>query len=151
MIRPLRKLHLRVVLALGPVVVVLYVVALGARPPAPVADLEELLVAPAKIEAHSLVWSTTGVAGWWEETPPTVTVEVAEDLVSPEMLLYCARTASGDELPPGAWMLGEIRPGERRRVLLPGGCAPGDEILLFSLGHGAVLARAPLPPKGGAP
>ncbi len=144
-IRPLRRLHGVLVATLGCGVAVLYGFALGARTPIPAADLDGLLTPPAQVSARPLAWSISGVVGWWEETPAAVvTVEVSPDLVSPEMLLYCARSSTGESLPTGAWALGAIRPGERRRFALPGGCAPGDELLLFSLGHGLVLGRAQL-------
>ncbi len=80
-------------------------------------------------------------------TPTAVEPEALEDLRVPEPLVYCAPAGAPiDVLPETATLLGRLAGTGVRRFALP---APhrdsGGTLLLYSLGHGAVIAGAALP------
>lgn len=153
MIRPLRRLHRRVMVLLAIVVPATIAVAVGTRPDPVVATalptaarsldtLPELarwpdLFAPVPLTVRLL---GAGVG-------PLVEVRAVGDLAVPEPLIYLsAGTATTGALPADARLLGVLDDrGEVRGALSPPDGLPARTVWLYSLGRSEVVAVAVLP------
>jgi hypothetical protein len=80
------------------------------------------------------------------ESAPVVELSPARDLLEPTPLVYWADAGDPDRLPPGAVLLGRLGGREPVRLSLPArALARPGRLYLYSLGHGRIVASAPLP------
>lgn len=147
MIRPLRRRHLWMVAGMAAVVAPLALAALASRPAAPLQPgLPVGLVAPPAAAAGEGVELPT--------SPPlmlrpaaagTLVAEAASPLEGADLLLYWAPVEAGAAL-ADAYLLGPVRGGERQLFALPEeSTGRAGSVVLYSLGHGEVVATTPWP------
>jgi hypothetical protein len=148
MIQPLRSVHRGVVVTLAFVLPVILVAALSARHRA------LPLVAPAKqvpasvrlLSSSDRLWQTHAIQTAFyadSNTPESlyVTLQPAQDLGEPDLLLYWATSQpSGDSLPAGAKLLGTF--AADKIFALPRDLARGGHLVLYSLAHQSVVDTA---------
>jgi hypothetical protein len=154
LIRPLRRRHPWMVGAVAAIVAPLYLAALATRPqPVIQQGLPVGLSEPAA--------AVSGAGLELPTTPPirvrpaaAGTIEVAAEgfVEGADLLLYWMSPEDGRSLSE-AYLLGALRGGERQLFALPGEqIGAVGFLVLYSLGHGEEIARAPWPPEpGGAP
>lgn len=161
MIAACRRAHRRIHAGLWPVVFVLVAVALFTRRPvdAPtdwpafLAEAERARAtaasgAAAKREIGPL-WSRDDAFGAWPArlalfADGTLELRPRRPLDRPELLLYWIPGAfTGDELPDDARLLGRVTGTHAQRFASP---ANGGSLVVYSLGHGAIVASARLEP-----
>lgn len=154
MIAPLRRRHrwtaLLLLVLFLPALLVL-VLASRPRPTVAFAVPEALVAEPA---AGEVIFEDPELLG-----PVAVRVlrggvlELAASapLARPDVLVYWSAEAPAKAVPAGAYLLGPL--GDRpRRFPLPAEAAGVDgHLVLFSLGHGEILATGALPAAGGVP
>lgn len=167
MIAALRRAHRRLHAALWPVAFAVVVAALATRRPvdAPsdwpafLARVEQARTtatgrAGSTSESRPL-WSRDDAFGAW---PARLTVygdgqlelRPRRPLDRPELLLYWIPGAlDGDRLPGDARLLGRVTGTHAQRFSLPRGGGAGS-LVLFSLGHGTIVASARLEPAARA-
>lgn len=152
MIRPLRVRHRRVVLTLAIVTPLLFAAGLATRRPIP---LSTDGATPPEADRHrdaeivdrdESAWGDLPILTDWLGGPgAAVRLEVTEPLRQPDLLLYWDPEPAGDRLSDSALLLGPV--GGRRRASwdVP---APveGGRLVLYSLGHGEIVASAAPPP-----
>ena len=148
MIQPLRTVHRGVFVTLALVLPVILVVALSAR------HRGLPLGAPAKqipasvqlLNSYGRLWQTHAIqtAFYADSNTPEglyVTLEPAQELGEPDLLLYWAATQpSGDSLPAGAKLLGAF--AADKTFALPRDLARGGHLVLYSLAHQSVVDTA---------
>ena len=162
MIRPLRRRHLWLVGALAVVVAPLFVAALAVRPAPAIQPALPAGMAPAAAigddhpgsSALPAAAAPSAVRAELPTTPPIRlrpmaggAIEASGDgsVEGADLLLYWAPADGGRSL-ADAHLLGALRGGERQLLRLPAAAAGADGVLiLYSLGHGDELARAPWP------
>ncbi len=156
MIRPLRRRHLLAFAALSLALPLAFVLSLTSRQPSPANDdLSELAEhAPAAspggapgMTSWEGVFGTLSLAGGSGQ-PQTVEVGPVPDLRRPDVLLYWSPSAPtrGGRLPAESVLLGRFDRDTGGRYALPHGIVGrGGAFILFSLGHGEVVAVAGVP------
>lgn len=162
MIAPLRRRHRLMLTTLAIVVPVGYVVALAARPDAPITpelptalagttvgatagevdhDFGELFTDPAIV-----VRAGSDGSRWWIELDPRSAVS------RPEALVYWSEAPAADRLPEDAYLIGSLAGNRARTFTLPvEALGRAGHLVLYSLGHQEVFASASLPAVGHAP
>ena len=160
MIAPLRRRHLRLVVALAIVAPVVLLAALDARPPAATTDSIPAALAerdprpsssPDFESSEVFEHQNLRLRAWLQSDGAILSLEAESPLTAPDLLLYGSPQAaeSGASLPAGAVFLAAVPGhGERAFVVPPG--APTDHLLLFSLAWGQVVDSVARPYEGSA-
>lgn len=160
MIAPLRARHRRAFTVLALALPALYLLALRARPDRPTMAATALPGAAPQTAASAA--SGAPPVPLFPDLEIDVRLLAAGTVLeldpramprAPDVLVYWRRPergaasgGSGGDLPDDAVLLGALAP-RARRYPLP---APGGTVLLYSLGHRTVIARAALPASVGA-
>ncbi len=148
MIRPLRRRHLWLVAAVTAITVPLYLAALAARPaPVPASDLPPALAAPPAASGPAVELTSSPVLrARAMQGGRAVQLELEGAFESPAPLLYWVPGGEGLD---GGRLLGAVGGDRRQRFELPAAADGPGFLVVYSLGHGAELARAAWPPAVG--
>ncbi len=149
MIRPLRRAHRVIWTLLAIALPAGYLIALQARPGAPLSAAPAAAAGPGAPvgEVHGLL-DDVGVRArvWTGDDGPVLELWPARDLQRPDVLVYWSPIAAHDALPERAHLIGRLAGTQRRRMSLPRNAAARDgHVYLYSLGHQALVASGPLP------
>ncbi len=160
MIRPLRRLHRRVIAVLAVVVPVVFALGLAARRPNPRSALPAALTPPslALLDVGSLghLWPGLEIEvrlGFDRSEParPVLVLIPASPPEAPDPLVYWAPEGAAPSLPAGAVLLGSLAGTAPQTFQLPAEAAAGTgSVLLYSPAWGKVMAAAPLPTAAAA-
>lgn len=149
---PLRRRHAAMITALALVLPVAFATAIATREAPAVA--RELALEPRAVRALEPLDAGQGEltilqranGPRWQARHDATRIAIAQldGAEAPDLLAYWApREAGGDELATDAVLLGPLSTGERT-FARPG---DGGVLVLFSLAHGEVVARASLEPR----
>ena len=144
MIAPLRQRHRWMFIGLTAVLPALVAAAWLQRPTMPTSSLPGELLASASGDELA-----SGDAGFADHRAQlsrfdsSIELLVQDPLRAPDVLAYLSSAGtSGDALPPDARLLGAVHPTRTNVYAL--GASESGELLLYSLGHQALIDRATL-------